>query len=111
MPYEVSKVGLRVPTERGMAQLITEQVYPIGLVLKNAPAVVNNRERVGDWEADTIIGKNHKGAIATLDERKTKLRLAVPLPGKKAKAVKQAMIGVLKPLEKYVKTITYDNGK
>ena len=57
------------------------------------------------------IGKNHKGAIATMDERKTKLRLAVPLPGKKAKAVKQAMIGALKPLRKFVKTITYDNGK
>ncbi|WP_067522631.1 IS30 family transposase [Endozoicomonas ascidiicola] len=79
--------------------------------IEERPAVVNNRERVGDWEADTIIGKNHKGAIATLDERKTKLRLAVPLPGKKAKAVKQAMIGVLKPLKKFVKTITYDNGK
>ncbi len=79
--------------------------------IEERPTVANNRERVGDWEADTIIGKNHKGAIATLDERKTKLRLAVPLPGKKAKAVKQAMIGALKPLKKFVKTITYDNGK
>lgn len=79
--------------------------------IEERPAVANNRERVGDWEADTIIGKNHKGAIATLDERKTKLRLAVPMPGKKAKAVKQAMIGALKPLKKFVKTITYDNGK
>ncbi len=25
------------------------------------PDVVNIRERVGDWEADTIIGKNHRG--------------------------------------------------
>jgi len=40
------------------------------------PEVVNKRERVGDWEADTIIGKNHRGAIVTLDERKSKLRLA-----------------------------------
>ena len=79
--------------------------------IEERPAVANNRERVGDWEADTIIGKNHKGAIATLDERKTKLRLAVPLPGKKAKAVKQAMIDALMPLKKFVKTITYDNGK
>jgi IS30 family transposase len=36
------------------------------------PEVANNRERIGDWEADTIIGKNHKGAIVTLDERKSK---------------------------------------
>lgn len=79
--------------------------------IEERPEIVNNRARVGDWEADTIIGKNHKGAIATLDERKTKLRLAVPLPGKKAKAVKQAVIDVLKPLKRFVKTITYDNGK
>ena len=83
--------------------------------IEERPTVVNNRERVGDWEADTIIGKNHKGAIATMiatmDERKTKLRLAVPLPGKKAEAVKQAMISALNPLKKFVKTITYDNGK
>ena len=79
--------------------------------IEKRPEVVNNRERVGDWEADTIIGKNHKGAIVTLDERKTKLRLAIPLPGKKAKAVKQAMISALKPLKNFVKTMTYDNGK
>ena len=41
--------------------------------------VVNNRERVGDWEADTIIGKNHKGAIATLDERNRTYALMRPV--------------------------------
>ena len=30
------------------------------------PVEANNRERIGDWEADTIIGKNHKGAILSL---------------------------------------------
>lgn len=75
------------------------------------PEVANNRERVGDWEGDTIIGKNHKGAIVTLDERQTKLRLAAPLPGKKALAVKDAMIALLQPIQHFVKTITFDNGK
>ncbi|SMN00146.1 Mobile element protein [uncultured Candidatus Thioglobus sp.] len=45
------------------------------------PESANNRERVGDWEADTIIGKNHKGAIVTLDDRKSKLRLAFTFTG------------------------------
>lgn len=75
------------------------------------PEVANNRERIGDWEGDTIIGKNHKGAIVTLDERQTKLRLAAPLPGKKALAVKEAMIALLQPIQQFVKTITFDNGK
>jgi IS30 family transposase len=75
------------------------------------PAAANNRERIGDWEGDTIVGKNHKGAIVTLDERQTKLRLAAPLPGKKALAVKEAMIALLQPIQQFVKTITFDNGK
>ena len=75
------------------------------------PEEANNRERVGDWESDTIIGKNHKGAIVTLDERKTKLRLALPLKRKAAELVKEAIIKLLKPLKKLVKTMTFDNGK
>ena len=43
---------------------------------------VNNREvfghwtlGIGHWEADTMIGKAHQGAIVTIDERISKLRL------------------------------------
>ncbi|MCW7553949.1 IS30 family transposase [Endozoicomonas gorgoniicola] len=49
--------------------------------------------------------------ILTMDDRKSKLRLAMPQPGKKAKDVKNAMIKLLKPLDKFIKTLTYDNGK
>lgn len=75
------------------------------------PREANNRERVGDWEGDTIIGKNHKGAIVTLDDRKTKLRLAAPLPGKTAQTVADAIQFLLHPIKKYMKTLTFDNGK
>lgn len=75
------------------------------------PEAANNRERVGDWEADTIIGKGHKGAIVTLDDRKTKLRLAAPLSGKHADLVKDWITRLLKPFEGLTKTITFDNGK
>jgi len=34
------------------------------------PAVVAEKSRLGDWEADTIIGKNHNQAIVSLCERK-----------------------------------------
>ena len=70
------------------------------------PVAANNRERIGDWEADTIIGKNNKGAIVTLDERKSKLRLAAPLKGKHAAPLTEAIIGILKPIKKFI--LTYD---
>ncbi len=75
------------------------------------PQVVNDRLRVGDWEADTVIGANHKGAIVTLDERVSKLRLALPQAGKFAQETKESIIELLKPLSRFVKTITFDNGR
>jgi len=75
------------------------------------PEAANKRERVGDWEADTIIGKNHKGVIVTLDDRKSKLRLAMPATNKKARNVTDVVISLFKPLERFVKTLTFDNGK
>jgi transposase, IS30 family len=75
------------------------------------PEIANARGRVGDWEGDTIIGKNHKGAIVTLDERKSKLRLAMPTGGKKAVNVRDAIIQLFTPVKEFVKTITFDNGK
>jgi len=75
------------------------------------PAEANNRSETGHWEADTIIGNQHKGAIVTLDERKTRLRLAAPLKNKKATCTAKAIKTLLAPLKSYVKTITFDNGK
>jgi IS30 family transposase len=75
------------------------------------PEIINNRQRVGDWEGDTVIGAKHKGAIVTLDERVSKLRLALPMIGKFAIDTKEAIIELLEPLKPFVKSITFDNGK
>ncbi|VAW47975.1 Mobile element protein [hydrothermal vent metagenome] len=89
----------------------TRSGIPNRVDIDERPDIANNRGRTGDWEADTIIGKKHKGAIVTLDERQTKLRLAAPLPDKKALSVKNAMVALLQPIQQFVKTITFDNGK
>lgn len=75
------------------------------------PAEVEARSRIGDWEADTMIGAGHKGAIVTLVERKTgyaKLRL---VPNKEAPGVTKAIIKALRPHQGQVLTLTFDNGK
>ena len=79
--------------------------------IDDRPEAVNTRERVGDWEADTMIGKSHKGVFVTLDERKSKLRLAVPVSNKKARDVTDAMLSLFSPVKQFVNTITFDNGK
>lgn len=75
------------------------------------PKVVDEKTRIGDWEGDTIIGKGHKGALLTLVERKTLYTIIVPLQGKFADKLREAVIAVLEPIKERVHTITYDNGK
>jgi len=46
-------------------------VIPNRVSIDDRPAVVAKRSRIGDWEGDTMIGKNHKGALVTIVERKS----------------------------------------
>jgi len=79
--------------------------------IDDRPKIVDEKSRIGDWEGDTIIGKGHKGALLTLVERKTLYTIIVPLEGKVACKLREAVIEVLKPIEDLVHTLTYDNGK
>jgi len=84
---------------------------PNRLFIEDRPAIVDERKRIGDWEADTVIGKNHRQAIVSIVERKTGLALIRKVERKTAQAVSQAMIELMKPYRNKVHTITSDNGK
>ena len=75
------------------------------------PTVVAEKTRLGDWEADTIIGKNHQQAIVSLVERKTKFCLLAKLEQKTAALLEQAACGKLAAHKAKVQTITSDNGR
>lgn len=71
-----------------------------------------NGKRFGDWEMDTVVGKNGKGAILTLTERSTNFILMEKLEhGKVAEHAAKAAVRLLLPYKgDGVKTITTDNG-
>jgi IS30 family transposase len=75
------------------------------------PAIVDTRQRLGDWEVDTIIGKGHRHAIVSLVERKSRLALLRKVESKTAQAVADAVIELMKSLPVQTHTITADNGK
>lgn len=79
--------------------------------IEERPAIVETRRRIGDWEADTIIGKNHRQAIVSVVERKSGFTLIEKVERKTAQAVSDAMIRLLKPHRRQVHTITSDNGR
>lgn len=79
--------------------------------IEKRPAVVDLRSRVGDWEADTVIGKQGHSVLVTLVERKTRFTVAIKAANKTAQAVTDAICENLKPYQDNVLTLTYDNGR
>lgn len=84
---------------------------PDRISIDERPAIVDTKERLGDWEVDTIIGKNHKQALVSVTERKSYLTLVRKVERRTADAVTEAIIDMLKPIAGSVLTITSDNGK
>jgi transposase, IS30 family len=70
--------------------------------IERRPVIVDTRRRISDWEADTIIGKNHQHVIVSLVERKTEFLLIRKVERKTAQAVGTAMTSLLKPYRKRV---------
>ena len=73
------------------------------------PAEANQRARIGDWEADTIIGRRHQQAILTLVDRKSRFVLMDKLITRTAAEAERHMLQLLSPWKNH--TLTSDNGK
>lgn len=91
---------------RGTGSKILNQVS-----IDNRPKHIELRNEIGHWEGDLIIGKNHKSAIGTIVERKSRYTLIIKLKARNAKEVAKMFakkLNQLNPLFK--KSMTYDNG-
>jgi IS30 family transposase len=72
---------------------------------------VDTKERFCDWEMDTIVGENNKGAVVTIVERKTAFMMMEKMQsGKNAKQLTKAVTRMLWAYSKQVHSITADNG-
>jgi IS30 family transposase len=103
--HKGKKYNHRVSAEAGRGCI------PNRVDIKERPAIVDKKSRIGDWEGDTIIGAHNKGAILTLVDRKSKLVVMEKLRRKTAKKVCNASKRRLNELPHKVCTITFDNGK
>jgi IS30 family transposase len=71
------------------------------------PKIVEQRERMGDWEGDTVYGQD--AHLVTLVDRKSRLTLIGKVDSKHSETVAKKMIELLKRVPQ-VKTVTLDNG-
>ena len=80
--------------------------------IEERPKDVESRKELGHWEGDTIIGKEHKGAIVTNVERKSGFLLAAKVKKRTAYAIVNSTGKLFKNIpEEFKLTMTYDNGR
>jgi IS30 family transposase len=84
---------------------------PGSAAIANRPPVIESRERIGDWEGDTIVGAGRSGGFVSLVERKTGYTLLAKVDNLKSATVNKPIIRRLKRLApSQRKSITFDNG-
>jgi IS30 family transposase len=69
----------------------------------------NKRKKVGHWERDLMVGKNHQSAVLVITDRKSRFNKFRKLNGKHAKKVTKETVTALKDLP--VKSGTNDRGQ
>lgn len=75
------------------------------------PAVVDRRGRLGDWEGDTILGRDKRVRIVTFVERRSGYLIAFLLPRLNARLLTTLTLQRLRRLPvKKRRTLTLDNG-
>ena len=78
--------------------------------ISQRPEIVDEKIRLGDFEIDTIIGTNRKGAITTVVDRVSLLSIISIPTTKKANEVEAEITRILLPIKDKIQTITSDNG-
>ncbi len=76
--------------------------------ISDRPNIIEQRQRLGDYEGDTVVGKRHQGVLVTLADRTTREVKIKALPNRKAILVAQTCIDLLK--DEQVQSIAFDKG-
>ena len=79
--------------------------------IEKRPEIVDKKERLGDAEMDLVIGKDHKGALLTINDRSTGMLKMAIVDSKDSEVIQKKAIEMLQEWKPFLKTITSDNGK
>jgi IS30 family transposase len=84
---------------------------PNSMSIELRPAIVDLRERLGDWEVDTLLGQHSGPVLVTLTERKSRLTLVAVAENHSSAAVGRQICRLLLPHKEKALSLTSDNGK
>ena len=103
--------GNRVRRKRAIKQGKRMVKIPNRVMIDHRPAEINNRERFGDWEADTVVSRQSKASLAVIRERKFQLMFINKIERKDSKSMRDSVIMMMKRVpKKFRKSVTFDNG-
>ena len=75
------------------------------------PAIVERRERLGDWEGDTLWGTHNGPVLITLTDRKSRLTVLALAKNRSAPEVRERICQKLLPYKDRLHSLTTDRGK
>ncbi|MFI0347830.1 MAG: IS30 family transposase [Chthoniobacterales bacterium] len=84
---------------------------PNRIDISERPKIVDEKSRIGDWEADTIIGAKNQGVIFSIVDRLSKYLILKNVKRKNSKGIVEAIKERMVTLPHAVHTVTFDNGK
>lgn len=79
--------------------------------IEKRPAIVSKRKRLGDFEVDLMMGKNHKGALLVITDRATLHTRLAKIPSKESIEVLKAFKSTIRRTNYPLRTFTFDNDK
>ena len=92
------------PSKRGQ--------IPGRVSIDERPDVVDRRDRLGDWEGDTVVGKGRRGYVLTNVDRASRYLVTRKLDRPTAQAVEHSLYDAMRRLPKSKRqTQTFDNGR
>ncbi len=86
-------------------------LIPNRVDISQRPLEVEMKRRFGDLEVDTIIGRSHKEAIVTINDRASGMLKMRKVEKKSAQKVKNVVVEMLQDWLPFIQTMTADNGK
>ena len=96
---------------KSIGRKVRKTKIPNRIPIDARPKSVENRNRYGHWEGDSMVSRKSKAALNTLAERKSRLVLITKLSRKGAAETNKAVISRLKKLPAGGRqTLTLDNG-
>ena len=81
---------------------------PNRVSITERPHEVEKKDRLGDWECDTVIGKDRKSVLVTVVDRASLYTACSRVLSRSAHVVSQAIIRMLRPVIGRVQTLTFD---